>query len=356
MNKKELQINLRVSKNEKEKITSYAKEYGYRNVSDYIVKSSLGKVDKSSGGLKINTLTLNPAIDYIIRTENKLDEITNFGPNDKEFIAGGKGINASIIIDEYGVNNLTLHYSGGFSGELIKKELITRNLQQTQIISSDDTRINLKLNFDKDNYEINSLATPLSSKARNILKNIISKFEENEVLMIMGSYHNNDEDFIIEISEITKQNNIQVVYDISKPLLKNLLKYKPIIIKPNKEELEWIFNTKINSENDIIKYMYKLQEQGAQNVAVTLGKDGAILLDSNKQLYKAIVDPIKLASPQGSGDSFISTFVVKLSSGFENAFKWANAAGAATAQVNGLANLDLIEKTLPKVHIERLDI
>ena len=348
------QINLRVTQKEKEKIKFLSKENGYSKVSEYIIKSSLGIVNNKSNSLKINTLTLNPAIDYIIKTKNNLDEITNFSPSEKTFEPGGKGINASLIINEFNINTLAIHYSNGFTGNLLKNKLDELNIQQLQIKSKEDTRMNLKLNFNNDNYEINSLATELNNKARNDIFKAILNFKKGETLMIMGSFHNNDEDFLFELSELCVERNIELVYDLSKPILKELLKYKPLIVKPNKDELEWIFNKKINTEKEIIYYMKKIKELGSQNVAVTMGKDGAYLLDSENNLYKSSIDPIKLSSPQGSGDSFLSTFVSKISKGSMEAFIWSNAAGAATAQLNGLADYSLIEKTISKVKVEKI--
>ncbi len=352
---KDKQINLRVSKKERDAIRNKAKKYKYDSVAQYIISASLNKLDFSQEyNDLIYTLTLNPAIDYIISTDNKLEEITNFNPTDKIYEAGGKGINASIIMEQYATRNVALHYSGGFTGELIRAQLTEKGINDYQIKSQEDTRINLKLNFKDANHEINSTANPLTSTARNEFEKIVSQFNENEILMIMGSYHKDDEDFLFKISEISKKRNVELVYDLSKPVLKDLLKFNPLIVKPNKEELEDIFGIKVKNENDIINAMKELRALGAKNVAITLGKDGAYLLDEEDNLFNATVDPIHLVSPQGSGDSFISTFVVKRHLGSEEAFRWANAAGAATAQVKGLANLKLIEDTINKVHVKRV--
>lgn len=354
MTNKNDQINLRVTKTEKEKIKFLSKEYGYDKMSEFIIKSSLGIIDKKNINKKINTLTLNPAIDYIIKTNNKLEEITNFSPNEKVFEPGGKGINASLIINEFNIRTLAIHYSNGFTGDLLKNKLDKLNIQQLQVKSSFDTRMNLKLNFGNKNYEINSLAVPLTTSARNSILKTVMGFSEGETLMIMGSFYKTDEDFIIELSKLCVSKKIELVFDLSKPFIKELLKYKPLIVKPNREELEWIFDTKIKTDEDIIVHMNKLKTMGAKNVAVTLGKEGSYLLDEKNNLFKAIVDPIKLSSPQGSGDSFLSTFVVKINKGSEEAFVWANAAGAATAQLNGLADYPLIQKTLEKITIKKL--
>ncbi len=351
---KDKQLNIRVTRREKELIKERAKDLNYSSMAEYMIDASLDRVDKLAFENTIYTLTLNPAIDYIISTPNKLTEITNFNPTDKVYEAGGKGINASIILEEYGAKSIAIHHSGGFSGELINNQLHEKGIAQRQIKSSDDTRINLKINFGNDNYEINSTATPIMPQSRNRILKLIDSFKEGDVLMIMGSYHPNDEDFLFEISEHAVKKGVELVYDISKPVLKDLMKFNPIIVKPNKEELEEIFGIKVESDKQFIDSMKILKDMGAKNVAITMGKDGAYIQDENNEIYKAEVEPIKLVSPQGSGDSFISTFVYKRSEGTEEAFKWANAAGAATAQVKGLAHFKLINETLDKVKVTKL--
>ncbi len=355
MNAKDKQLNLRVSKRERDEIKDMAKKLNYQSVAEYMVNASLNKIDYSLVNKKtIYTVTLNPAVDYIISTDNPLTEITNFNPNEKVYEAGGKGINASIIMEEYCARNIALHYSGGFTGELIVNQLAEKGISNRQIKSVEDTRINLKLNLKDQNFEINSTATPLTAKARQGFLKEVSLFNEGDVLMIMGSNHKDDEDFLFQLSEMAISKGVELVYDLSKPVLKDLMKFKPLIVKPNKEELEEIFGIKVKNEDQIIDAMKQLRKMGAKNVAITMGKDGAYILDESNKLYKATVDPIKLVSPQGSGDSFISTFVVKYELGTEEAFRWANAAGAATAQVKGLSTLPLIETTLEKVHVTKV--
>ncbi len=351
---KDKQINLRVSRRERDLIKEKAKENGFSSVAEYIVSASLNKLSSIENESTTYTLTLNPAIDYIITTPNNLTEITNFDPKDKIYEAGGKGINASIIMEEYGVKNIAIHYSGGFSGDLINQQLSEKGISNRQVKSLHETRINLKLNFADDSYEINSTASPLTSQARNQILKMVSGFNDGDTLMIMGSYHSDDEDFLFEISDLASLKNVDLVYDISKPVLKNLMKFKPLIIKPNKEELENIFDIKVENDLQIIESMKQLKKMGAKNVAITMGKDGAFILDEKNELYKAEVEPIKLVSPQGSGDSFISTFVAMKNQNTIEAFQWANAAGAATAQVKGLANYELIEKTKDKVKVEKI--
>lgn len=86
-------------------------------------------------------------------------------------------------------------------------------------------------------------------------------------------------------------------------LLKNVLKYKPFMIKPNHHELGEIFSTEIKTLGDIKKYGKMLQDMGARNVLVSRGKDGAALLDENGNIHTMGNVPGKITSSVGCGDS-----------------------------------------------------
>ncbi|MDK8197925.1 PfkB family carbohydrate kinase, partial [Enterococcus faecalis] len=83
---------------------------------------------------------------------------------------------------------------------------------------------------------------------------------------------------------------------------------KPFIIKPNNEELSEIFNVKIESVEDIIYYAKKLQEEGAENVLVSLGAKGALLVAANGEVYQSDVPNGQVVNPTGAGDSMLAGF------------------------------------------------
>ena len=88
------------------------------------------------------------------------------------------------------------------------------------------------------------------------------------------------------------QQGIKIIVDATNDLLKKVLPYHPFLIKPNHRELEELFNVKIENKEDLIHYARKLQKQGAINVLVSLGKDGAILVWNSKKTANATELPV----------------------------------------------------------------
>ena len=87
--------------------------------------------------------------------------------------------------------------------------------------------------------------------------------------------------------------------------MKSILSFEPKFVKPNKTELEEIFDKEINTDQEVIDCAKQLIEEGAQSVIVSLGGEGAIYVDSNIQL-KAIVPNGEVVNTVGSGDSTVA--------------------------------------------------
>ena len=86
---------------------------------------------------------------------------------------------------------------------------------------------------------------------------------------------------------------------------------------------------------------------GAQNVLISLGGDGAILIDEFGQKHKQGVLKEKVINTVGSGDSMVAGFIAgSLQGDYEYALKLGTAAGGATAFSDGLASKDKITELL----------
>ena len=87
---------------------------------------------------------------------------------------------------------------------------------------------------------------------------------------------------------------------MDKDILENVF-----IIKPNETELELLTNMPTNTLEEVTKAGSKLLALGVQNVIVSLGKKGAVLLNSKENKYFPAVDA-KVVDTTAAGDSFIA--------------------------------------------------
>lgn len=146
--------------------------------------------------------------------------------------------------------------------------------------------------------------------------------------------------------------NIDFTIDIAGNELLNYLKYKPLLVKPNIDELEAIFDTKIDNTN-FLAYAKKLKQLGAQNVIVSMGKDGSIFISDDFTLKAEPIDG-KLINSVDAGDSMVAGFIygIKNSLSKRESYKLAVASGTATTFSEDIASKEFIYEILEKVEMK----
>ncbi|MGO3731785.1 MAG: 1-phosphofructokinase [Vagococcus sp.] len=300
----------------------------------------------------IYTVTLNPAIDYVIRVSDfQLDQLNKTQEEYK--FPGGKGINVSRILKQLQIESTNLGFIGGFTGEFIKTKLSEEELMTDFVEVIGDTRINIKLKSDVET-EINGQGPIITGKDLTALKRQLSNITPDDLIVFSGSVPKGlDSQVYIELVKLAKEKNVPFVVDISSDTLLDILPYGPELIKPNHHELAAIFNTTFTHFSDMIPYGEKLVELGAKNVLISMGKDGAALFNETG-VYRAPGLTGTLKNSVGAGDSMVAGFVGKYSVNKNSidAFKYGVAAGSATAFSDDLAKGEDILTLVSHVVIE----
>ena len=298
----------------------------------------------------IYTVTLNPSIDYVVRLESLVTGITN-RTTSEEYYFGGKGINVSCVLAELDLESTAFGFVAGFTGEAIEKgirndKIITDFIKLEKGIS----RINIKIKAGEET-EINCQGPHIEESELERLLNKVDRIKDGDTLVIAGNVPNTMPDDVYErILERIKGKKVRIVVDATKKLLLNSLKYKPFLIKPNRQELSEIFETEVSTEADIEKYAKELQKLGAQNVLISLGGDGAMLIDEFGEKHKQGVLKEKVINTVGSGDSMVAGFIAgyEKEHSYPYALKLGSACGNATAFLSGLATKEKINELLKK--------
>lgn len=297
----------------------------------------------------IYTVTLNPSIDYIVRLDKLKTGITN-RTTSEEYYIGGKGINVSCVLSELGIKSTALGFVAGFTGEAIEKGLKNPKITADFItLKSGISRINIKIKAGEET-EINCQGPHIDEEELLNLFDKIDNIQSGDTLIVAGNIPNTLPDDVYErILERLEGKDVRIVVDATKKLLVNSLKYKPFLIKPNRQELSEIFDTTVKTENDVVKYAQELQKMGAKNVLVSLGGDGALLVDEFGEVHKeGVIKGYKVLNTVGSGDSMVAGFVAGCidKNDYAYALKLGSACGNATAFLNGLATKEKIEELL----------
>ena len=304
----------------------------------------------------IYTITFNPALDYITQVENfKIGEINR--TKTETILPGGKGLNVSIVLKNLEIENTALGFVAGFTGEELIRKMESQGVKTDFVkVEKGITRINLKISSMSENQvketALNGMGPQITKNDMDILFEKIQKMSTKDIVILSGSIPKNmDKDIYEKICKELKEKGITFIVDSTQELLMNVLKYNPFLIKPNKEELEETLNCKISTKEDIVNAAKTKKKMGAQNVLVSLGNDGALLLTKEDDTYYSKAPRGQVVNTVGSGDSMVAGFLAGYyqTQDYEYALKVGVAAGSATAFSIRLAtkeDVDLLLKQL----------
>lgn len=299
----------------------------------------------------IYTVTFNPSLDYIVSVDNFRLGLTN-RTSSELLLPGGKGINVSTVLMNMGIESTALGFVAGFTGEEIVRRLEKMGVKNGFIwIDEGFTRINLKLKS-IDGTEINGQGPVIGDDKVLTLMKQLDELKEKDVLFLSGSIPTSmPEDVYEKIMKRLEGRKVQIVVDATKDLLMNVLPYRPFLIKPNQHELGEIFQTKLNTREEVIPYGRKLHEMGAENVLISMAGEGAVLIAADGKVYDAPAPEGNLVNGVGAGDSMVAGFMAGWMERqeYEYAFHMGIAAGSASAFSENLATKEEIQNVYQQI-------
>lgn len=290
----------------------------------------------------IYTLTLNPSLDYVMELTSLVPGSMNRASK-THLYPGGKGINVSAVLTELGMENTALGFIAGFTGDELERRLNALGLKTGFTrLASGLTRINVKLPGSATT-EINAPGPEVSKKDLEDMTVRLTNLSDGDVLIISGAIPASLPEFTYAvILGALKIRNITTVLDTSGMALVNALSMHPFLIKPNREELEALYSTKLTHRDDVERCAHSLQEMGARNVLISLDSEGAVLLTEDGQFISADAPTGNVANPVGAGDSMLAGFVFGWlqSHDYKEALRYGIAAGSASAFSEDLPSKD----------------
>lgn len=260
----------------------------------------------------IYTLTLNPAIDYTVFLDSLVPGEIN--KTNKDIISwGGKGINVSRILNVCGLPNTAMGLIAGFTGRALAEGLSAENIRTDFInLSRGRTRINVKIQADTET-EINSAGPGIAPGEFDSLLAKLRALSPSDTLILSGAAPSSMSDAMYgDLLGAIAYSGCRFIADVSGKALHMVLKYKPFLIKPNQKELLDFANRPYTNDGSEIKNAAEeAMIKGAQNVLVSLGDKGALLV--NRSGYMTIPAPKgEVISSVGCGDAFLAGFVFAL--------------------------------------------
>ncbi len=301
----------------------------------------------------IYTVTLNPAIDYYI-SMNEFHEGELNSINNGYTLPGGKGINVSKVLKNFGIESTALGFAGGFTGNYIRTNLKEYGITENLVQLKENTRINVKLRTDKDESEIAGYSPKISEKECQNFLETMKDIKSGDILVLSGSVPKSLDSKIYQRIIDLLPENVKVILDTRGEPFNHALERGVFLTKPNNVELGEFFNEKYETVEEIIAAGEKLRKLGSENVLISLGKNGSVLV-TEKGSWVGNVPKGELVSSVGAGDSMVAGTLYGIVKGMpiEEAYRYGIASGSATAFTEGLTTLNDMEKLLNDINIRK---
>lgn len=307
----------------------------------------------------IVTVTMNPAIDKTVEIDTLVPEGLN-RIRKVEYDAGGKGINVSKTICELGGTSIATGFLGGNAGKTIENVLKARNIQHDFIWVEGETRTNTKV-FEKNGAvtELNEPGPEITNEqVDELLEKLKTMADEHTLFVLAGSVPKGvNKNIYARIIKLVHEKGAKVLMDADGELFKNALQAGPDIIKPNRVELEEYAGLDYRaSQKELFKLAEQLKEEGVGNVAVSMGKSGALFVLGNQRISCPALS-VKAHSTVGAGDAMVAALSYAWDSGMdpEDTVKlcMAASAGAVTTVGTKPPSRTLVDELIEQVVIER---
>lgn len=288
------------------------------------------------------TVTLNPSIDHYVRLPSPLKTGDKKSPATSRSIserteAGGKGINVARVLRKLGAPDVAATgFVGGFTGERIEDIVKGEKIETSFVKISGQSRINTKIS---DNLgietEINGAGPDIPGSAMESLVKIC-EMPEYDTIFLSGSFPASlpsDTYGRIMKKVLSVKPECRFILDFAGEGIIECLKLHPFLVKPNAAELGRITGREISVDSkitDIRRAAELLIEEGAANVLVSLGPDGALLLSSNGDSFRASGISGNAISTIGAGDTMLASFIFHFDNygSMHNALEFANRTAA----------------------------
>lgn len=287
----------------------------------------------------IATLTLNPTLDVAFEVDRLMPTHKLRGGNERHDPGGG-GINVARVFVRLGGNARCYYLAGGAAGAALDWLLDLHQLVRTKIPIAGETRVSTSI-FARETAQEYRFVTdgPIVSPTEWQACETLLKEEKCGYFVASGSLpHGVPTDFYARIAAIARRWDIRFVLDSSgEGLAQGLAGGGVFLVKPSLGELRKLTGAALEDDHAVAEAARTIVGRGqAQLVAVTMGRDGAMLVDASGTLRLPAI-PVKTSSAVGAGDSFLAGMVYALAEGRTpaEAFRLGQAAGAAAVLTPG---------------------
>jgi len=302
----------------------------------------------------ITTLTLNAAIDGACEAET-VRHTRKVRTTNERYDPGGGGINVARVVERLGANAHAIYLTGGVTGTVLDDLLDRHGIHRTRIDIADNTRLSLAVHERSSGREFRFVPEgPLVDREEWERAVELLAQTKCDYLVASGSLPRGvPDDFYVRLRS-SIPSAVRLVLDTSGEALRQALNAGGVfLVKPSLGELEQFAGRPLSHPDARLSAARDIVERGqAEHVAVTFGRDGALLVSAGGALSLPGMD-VEARSAVGAGDSFVAAMTFGFASGLDRtaAFRLGVAAGTAAVLTpgNDLCHSDAVYRLLQTV-------
>jgi 1-phosphofructokinase len=195
--------------------------------------------------------------------------------------------------------------------------------------------------------------TLTSEEVEELVRTTLDSCSSADWLAICGTLPSGfSEHHLVEAVRAARTADLRVAVDTSGSMLRAVLIATPHFVKPNAHELAEATGRPIRTVGDVTAAAEQLRAKGPGIVLVSLGRDGAVLVDGNGALHGRTA-AVTAINTVGAGDAFLAGYLAADANAapdrLASALRW----GATAVQHQGTL-LSRVDDSVP-VHVTAAD-
>ncbi len=279
----------------------------------------------------ITTVTPNPSVDRTIEVDRlEPGQVIRIQSTTDE--PGGKGINIARSIASQGIHTRAIFPAGAASGlaltGLIEQSLVEQSLvEQRSAGTVEGERGPLEIRVVDTSAAVRTNITIIDSQGVTTKLNepgpTLTGDDEEALLVEAGeaAAHSSwivgsgslppgiASGFYVRLAETARNEGVNIAVDTSGPALLAMVGTPCSLLKPNRQELASIVDQPISTLGDVVEAAGRLRAGGAGAVLVSLGSDGAVLVDDTG-VFHGMARTDRIVNTVGAGDALLAGFLL----------------------------------------------
>ncbi len=288
--------------------------------------------------MKCITLTLNPAFDRHLFVPDFMPYRENLAVSDN-CDAGGKGINISRALCVGGIDNLAVVVLGRENEAAFSESIKRDGLRFLKLSVDGRVRENLTVHTNGAETRISLQGFCCDDTLLDAVYDAIyDEIGEGTVVTFTGRVPSGiTMPAVMRFLDRIREKGARTVIDSrSFTELRDIINARPWLIKPNQEEISAYLARDVKDHSEIVDAAREIHAAGVENVMVTLGARGAMLVCEDG-IYTAVPPMVDVRSSIGAGDSSIGGFIAATLEGCapDEALRRSVAYGSAACMTEG---------------------